>query len=103
MAVIIRMRRMGRKNRPYYRIVATDKRSPRDGRFIELLGTYDPLKEGKNFELNRERVLYWVGVGAEVSDAVGTFLEKEGMKKEPVKKKPRRSKKAKKAKKTEAK
>lgn len=103
MAVIIRMRRMGRKNRPYYRIVATDKRSPRDGRFIELLGTYDPLKEGKNFDLNRDRVLYWLGVGAEVSDAVGTFLAKEGVQKEPGKKKAKRTTKAKKAKKTEKK
>ncbi|MEJ2745166.1 MAG: 30S ribosomal protein S16 [bacterium] len=100
MAVIIRMRRMGRKNRPHYRIVATDKRSPRDGRFIELLGTYDPLKEGKNFDLKMERVLYWVGVGAEVSDAVGTFLAKEGIKKEPKKKK---AKKARRAKETEKK
>ncbi len=101
MAVIIRMRRMGRKNQPHYRIVATDKRSPRDGRFIELLGTYDPLKEGKNFNLNRERVLYWIGVGAQVSDAVGTFLAKEGIEKEPGKKKAKKVKKA--GKKTEKK
>lgn len=93
MAVIIRMRRMGRKNQPHYRIVATDKRSPRDGRFIELLGTYDPLQGGKNFNLNRERVLYWLGVGAEVSDAVGTFLAKDGIKKEPAKKKAKKAKK----------
>jgi small subunit ribosomal protein S16 len=84
MAVIIRMRRMGRKNQPHFRIVATDVRSPRDGRFIELLGTYDPLREGKNFSINRERVLYWLGVGAQVSDAVATFLAKEGIKKERV-------------------
>lgn len=79
MVVKIRMRRMGRKNQPHFRIVATDKRSPRDGRFLELLGTYDPLKEGKNFSLNAERVRYWVGVGAQVSDAVAVFLEKEGI------------------------
>lgn len=82
MAVVIRMRRMGRKNQPYYRIVATDKRSPRDGRFIEILGTYRPLHEGKNFDLNRERILYWLGVGAQISIAVATLLRKEGIEKE---------------------
>jgi len=82
MAVTIRMRRMGRKNQPHFRIVATDARSPRDGRFLELLGTYDPLRGGKNFSIKKERVLYWLGVGAQVSDAVATFLAKEGIKKE---------------------
>jgi small subunit ribosomal protein S16 len=82
MAVVIRMRRMGRKNQPYYRIVATDKRCPRDGRFLEILGTYSPLDEGKNFALKRERILYWLGVGAQVSGAVATFLKKEGIEKE---------------------
>jgi len=82
MAVVIRMRRMGRKNEPYFRIVATDKRCPRDGRFLEILGTYRPLDEGKNFDLKRERILYWLGVGAQVSGAVSTFLKKEGIKKE---------------------
>jgi small subunit ribosomal protein S16 len=79
MAVKIRMRRIGAKNRPCFRIVATDARSPRDGRFLENLGTYDPLREGKNFTINRERMLYWLGVGAQVSDAVATFLAKEGI------------------------
>jgi len=79
MSVKIRMRRMGRKNQPHFRIVATDIRSPRDGRFLELLGTYDPLKKDKNYTLKTERVLYWLGVGAQVSDAVAVFLKKEGI------------------------
>ncbi len=82
MAVVIRMRRMGRKNQPYYRIVATDKRSPRDGRFIEILGTYRPLEKDKNFDLKRERISYWLGVGAQASGAVATLLKKEGIEKE---------------------
>lgn len=100
MAVKIRMRRMGRKNRPYFRIVATDERSPRDGRFLENLGTYDPLLEGKNYSLNRERVLYWLGVGAQVSEAVAPFLKKEEItiEKKARKKQAGRKKRAKKGK-----
>lgn len=79
MAVRIRMRRMGRRNRPYFRIVAADARSPRDGRFLEKLGTYDPLKETDNFVIDKERVLYWIGVGAQVSEAVAPFLLKQGI------------------------
>lgn len=82
MAVVIRMRRMGRTNQPYFRIVATDKRSPRDGRFLEILGTYSPLDEGKNYDLKRERILYWLGVGAQVSPKVSTLIKKEGIQKE---------------------
>ncbi|MDD5557404.1 MAG: 30S ribosomal protein S16 [bacterium] len=82
MAVRIRMKRIGAKNRPCYRIVAADSRSPRDGRFLENLGTYDPLLEGKNFTINRERVLYWLGVGARVSDTVAVLLKKEGIARE---------------------
>jgi small subunit ribosomal protein S16 len=81
MAVKIRMKRMGRKNRPYYRIVVADVRSPRDGRFIENLGTYDPFQDGKNYSINTERVLYWIGVGALISDAVAPILSKEGIEK----------------------
>ena len=84
MAVKIRMKRMGRKNRPYYRIVVADVRSPRDGRFLEKLGTYDPLQEGKNYTIDKERVLYWLGVGALVSDAVAPILKKEGVEKGKV-------------------
>ena len=81
MAVKIRMKRMGRKNRPYYRIVVADVRSPRDGRFIENLGTYDPFQDGKNYSINTERVLYWIGAGALISDAVAPILSKEGIEK----------------------
>lgn len=79
MAVKIRMRRGGRKNHPHFRIVVADVRSPRDGRFIETLGTYDPMREGKNYSLNSERIAYWLGVGAMVSDAVTPILKKEGI------------------------
>ena len=77
MAVVIRMRRMGRKNQPYYRIVATDKRSPRDGRFIETLGWYDPKKTGKNFGLDAERIAYWQNNGAQLSDIVRSLVRRE--------------------------
>ncbi|MCX6356510.1 MAG: 30S ribosomal protein S16 [Candidatus Aureabacteria bacterium] len=104
MAVKIRMRRIGRTNRPYFRIVATDIRSPRDGRFLEILGQYDPLKQGVNYTLKTERVKYWLGVGAQVSDAVAVFLKKEGLiggkrvkKAAAPKKKPEGAKKKKKA------
>lgn len=76
MATVIRLRREGKKNRPFYRIVATDKRSPRDGRFIELLGTYDPNKTGTNYTLKSERVDYWLSVGAQPSDTVRDILKR---------------------------
>ena len=76
MATVIRLRREGKKNRPYYRIVATDKRSPRDGRFIELLGTYDPHKEGVNFTLKSERIDYWLSVGALPSETVRSIIKR---------------------------
>jgi small subunit ribosomal protein S16 len=79
MAVRIRMKRIGRKNRPCYRIVAADARSPRDGRFLENLGTYDPMKESAKVTVNKERVLYWIGVGAQVSEAVAPLLAAEGI------------------------
>ena len=76
MAVKIRLARQGRKKRPHYRIVACDSRSPRDGQFIEKLGTYDPLKDPKIVELNAERVQYWLGVGAQPSERVKSLLDK---------------------------
>ena len=79
MAVRIRMKRIGRRNRPCYRIVAADARSPRDGRFIENLGTYDPMKESDKITVNKERILYWIGVGAQVSEAVAPLLTAEGI------------------------
>ena len=76
MAVRIRMKRIGTKNTPVYRIVVADSRSPRDGRFIEELGTYQPLKKGNNFALDLERALYWVSKGAQPSETVASFLNK---------------------------
>lgn len=76
MSVKIRLKRVGAKNAPAYRIVVTDSRSPRDGRFIEEIGSYDPKKAGKNFALNVERAKYWVGVGAQPSETVASFIEK---------------------------
>ena len=76
MAVKIRMKRVGTKNTPVYRIVVADGRSPRDGKFIEELGTYQPLKKGDNFTLNLDRAKYWVSKGAQPSDTVASFIKK---------------------------
>ena len=62
--VKIRLRRMGAKKAPYYRIVVADSRSPRDGRFIEEVGTYDPMAESEKLKVNQERVQYWIANGA---------------------------------------
>ena len=74
--VKIRLRRMGAKKAPYYRIVVADSRSPRDGRFIEELGTYDPMAEGNKLNLDVERVKYWVSQGAQPTDTVRGLLKK---------------------------
>jgi small subunit ribosomal protein S16 len=76
MAVKIRMKRVGAKNAPVFRIVVADGRSPRDGKFIEQLGTYQPLKKGNNFTMDLERVKYWVSKGAQPSDTVASFIKK---------------------------
>ncbi len=80
MAVRIRMKKMGRKHRPYFRICAVDGRAPRDGRVIEELGTYDPLipESDARTTLNHERIQYWLGVGAQPSDKVGVLIKKYG-------------------------
>ena len=70
------MKRVGAKNAPVFRIVVADSRSPRDGKFIEELGTYQPLKKGNNFTLDIERANYWVSKGAQPSDTVASFLKK---------------------------
>lgn len=72
------MKRIGTKNAPVYRIVVADSRSPRDGRFIEELGTYQPLKKGDNFTLDLERAKYWVSKGAQPSDTVASFMKQAG-------------------------
>ncbi len=76
MSVKIRLKRVGAKNAPAYRIVVADSRSPRDGRFIEELGSYDPKKSGVNYILDLERAKYWVGVGAQPSETVASFIRK---------------------------
>lgn len=70
------MKRVGAKNAPYYRIVVADSRSPRDGKFIEEIGAYQPLKKGDNVKLDLERAKYWVSKGAQPSDTVASFIKK---------------------------
>ena len=76
MAVKIRMKRVGAKNKPVFRIIVADGRSPRDGKFIEQLGTYQPRKPGENFTLDLERAKYWVSKGAQPSETVASFIKK---------------------------
>jgi small subunit ribosomal protein S16 len=76
MAVKIRMRRTGATNDPSFRVVATDSRFPRDGRFLETLGWYNPKAEGINVKVDRERMNYWVSKGAQVSDTVRSLLKR---------------------------
>jgi small subunit ribosomal protein S16 len=76
MAVKIRMKRVGTKNTPVFRIVVADGRSPRDGKFIEEIGTYHPLKQGDNFNLKLDRAQYWISKGAQPSETVASFLKK---------------------------
>ena len=76
MAVRIRMRREGTTNRPYYRIVVADKHSPRDGKFIEQVGTYDPSKKVSSFQVKLDRVDYWVKNGALPTQTVASLIKK---------------------------
>ena len=70
------MKRIGAKNTPVFRIVVADSRSPRDGKCIEELGTYQPLKKGDNFTLNLDRAHHWLSKGAQPTDTVASFLKK---------------------------
>lgn len=70
---------MGAKKAPFYRVVATDASSPRDGRFIEILGHYNPAKNPQIIELKEDRVMYWLGVGAQPSDTVRSLFRKKGL------------------------
>lgn len=79
MAVKLRLRRMGKKKRPFYRIVATDMRAPRDGRFIEMLGTYDPLVKPFKVDLEESRILYWLKNGAQPTQTVQSLLKNKGL------------------------
>jgi len=79
MSVKIRLTRMGSKKKPFYRINIADSRSPRDGRFIETVGTYNPLVAENQVTLKEERVLEWLSNGAQPSDTVRNILSKEGV------------------------
>lgn len=76
MAVRIRLKRIGAKNTPVFRIVVADSRSPRDGKFIEEIGTYQPLKKDDNFSLKLERAEHWIKNGAQPSETVASFIKK---------------------------
>ena len=74
--VKIRLRRVGAKKAPFYRIVVADSRSPRDGRFIEEIGTYDPMAEGEKIKVDMDRAKYWIANGAQPTDTVRGLLKK---------------------------
>ncbi len=74
--VKIRLRRMGAKKAPYYRIVVADSRAPRDGRFIEEVGTYNPAAESEKLKVNMDRVQYWIANGAQPTDTVRGLIKK---------------------------
>lgn len=76
MAVRIRLKRVGAKNAPVFRIVVADNRSPRDGKFIEEIGTYQPLKKGENVAVDLARANYWISQGAQPSETVASFLKR---------------------------
>jgi small subunit ribosomal protein S16 len=82
MAVKMRLTRMGSKKKPVYRIVATDSRRPRDGQYIELVGTYNPLTNPAEVKINKEVAIKWLKNGAEPTDTVRSLLSREGIMKE---------------------
>jgi len=102
MAVTIRLRRDGAKNSPYYRIVVADKHSPRDGKFLELIGTYDPKKKGDNSTIKLERAAHWMKLGALPSDTVKSILKKAKAKSAKAEKEAAAEKESAKAEKEEA-
>jgi len=84
MAVRIRLARMGAKKKPFYRIVAADSESPRDGKFLEILGFYDPMKEPADIKIHEDKVKYWLSKGASVTESAGAILKKQGLLKSPA-------------------
>jgi small subunit ribosomal protein S16 len=76
MSVAIRLRREGSLNNPYYKVVVADQRSPRDGKFIETIGNYDPKKTGENAKIDLDRADYWINNGARPSDTVRSIIKK---------------------------
>ena len=79
MAVKLRLKRMGSKQKPFYRIVAADARSPRDGRFLETVGTYNPIRKPAEITVDEEKALKWLNNGAIPTDTVRSILSKEGI------------------------
>jgi small subunit ribosomal protein S16 len=79
--VKIRLRRVGRKNAPFYRILVADSQSPRDGKFIEIIGQYAPRQNEGSLQVNEERAKYWLGVGAQPTDTVRSLLRRAGIQK----------------------
>jgi small subunit ribosomal protein S16 len=79
MPVRVRLTRRGAKKRPFYRIVAADSEAPRDGRFLEVLGYYDPLKEPVQLNVDEEKLKKWIQRGATISETVGSLLRKRGV------------------------
>jgi len=77
--VILRLRRVGAKKRPIYRIVAADSRAPREGKFLETVGTYNPALEAAQVTIQKEKVEYWLVRGAQVSDTVKSLLKRQGV------------------------
>lgn len=75
--LMIRLSRVGKKKQPSYRVVVIEKTRPRNGRFVEIVGTYNPLKKPAVIQLNAERVKYWLGCGAQPSDTVRSFLRNQ--------------------------
>src|SRR5690349_20733065 len=101
MAVAIRLARGGSKKRPYYRVVVTDSRVPRDGRFIEKLGSYKPLlakDSPERVKLDAERISHWLSVGAQPSDRVLRFLDAAGIRERPARNNPKKGEPGEKAK-----
>lgn len=101
MAIAIRLSRGGAKKRPYYRIVVSDSRSPRDGKYLEQIGTYNPLlakDSGERVKLNEDRARYWLGVGAQPSDRVARFLDAAGIRERAARNNPNKAEPGEKAK-----
>lgn len=95
MAISLRLSRGGAKKRPYYRIVAADSRKPRDGKYLEQIGTYNPLlakDDEKRVTLNEDRAKYWLGVGAQPSDRVARFLDAAGIREREARNNPNKAK-----------
>ncbi|MFO7737499.1 MAG: 30S ribosomal protein S16 [Desulfatiglandaceae bacterium] len=79
MAVKIRLTRMGAKKKPFYRLVAADSEAPRDGKFLEILGSYDPMKDPAEIRVHTDKINYWLGKGARVSESAKAILKKQGL------------------------